>query len=203
MGTVKLVKNLQCPCGSGLKYKHCCWEDDRRRGLKTQKHGWPEEDNDNFKGKRSDRKGFSDGIVAYAWPFLEKAGDNPEGIQKALTLAGMFWNIAQLKEAQRKKEIEDIARKLSTDKEDHAAFYEMADFMLDRYERMFGKKRSPVCPDCGGPLEEHRPAAKTRLPPRWIRILLLPAVMIWVILSSFRRRLKQAWRHRTMQRSSP
>lgn len=153
MGTVKFVKNLQCPCGSGLKHKHCCWGSGRLgepAEKKMARHSFLEQE------ENTGRLGFADAITAYAEPLLEKAGKDDAGIQKALTLAGIFWNIAQLKEDQRKKEIEDIARKLSADKEDNAAFHEMAGFMLDRYERMFGKKQSPVCPDCGGPLEAHR-----------------------------------------------
>lgn len=188
MGTTKLAKNLSCPCGSGLKYKHCCWENDKTG------EGWmnrPVYEEERKEGETG-RLGFSDAMVAYAEPLLEKAGKNEEGVQKALMLAAVFWNIAQLNPPSRDRELRDIAGKLSSDKKDNAAFLEIADFMLHRYERMFGKKSGPPrCPDCGGPLEECPPADRTSLPPRWARILFYPLVIISFIFFSLWRALKK------------
>lgn len=121
-------RNQPCPCGSGKKYKRCCGAKD-----------CPTDAQDG-----TDRSESGDGpasaLVRFAEPLLQRAGDDQESKQKALTLALVFWNMAIFPDDGAREELmESLVRPDGPFKteEDRQYIRAMAERMIERHQQMF------------------------------------------------------------------
>jgi hypothetical protein len=140
-------RNDPCPCGSGGKYKKCCLGKDagprvvERGGERfITSRGVTEDQLDMaaefFEQKRRGR-GPAQDVADFAQP-LTDAADGPTGLQNALSLGSLFWNLAVTKdETLREEMLEDIVKTTQKTEDDAREFRKIAAEMVERHRQMF------------------------------------------------------------------
>lgn len=158
-----ISRNAPCPCGSGIKYKKCCLrketpkpEDDMPVGGKIPpgarivtrggerylvSAGLDDQALDaaaeHFERRRRGQ-GPARQLADFCQPLIDAVGQDAAGLQRAMTMGMVFWNLALLKdESEREKlmsETFDLMRLSDTDK---AEFWKVAQDMIARHVHMF------------------------------------------------------------------
>ena len=81
-------------------------------------------------------RGPAQQMMDFAQPLLDESDRSTEALNKALSLAMVFWNLAVATEEDREKAIANAMLK-DADPEVRAAFQQMARLMIARHETMF------------------------------------------------------------------
>jgi hypothetical protein len=90
-----------------------------------------------FARRRERREGPAAQVMRFAEPLLEAAGDDDERMQRALTLATAFWNLALLAPEQQKEMLVGLVDKVATDARAATEFRAIAADMVARHRDMF------------------------------------------------------------------
>jgi len=154
---MEISRNQPCPCGSGKKYKRCCSGKDRMSAARARSErllvpgfgplparARADEEaldmaSDGFEA-RERRVGMANAMMRFAEPLLKEAGDNPASQEKALTLAGVFWNMAIVDDGDYRAEFLSVLMGPEgpcTTEEDRQYLREMAERMILRHKEMF------------------------------------------------------------------
>jgi hypothetical protein len=81
---------------------------------------------------------FGDSIAAYAQPLIDQAHGSPENMEKALSLAMLFWNLAILPDAEHDDFLADMKESLHLSDEEFRRFRrDLVDPMVRRHREMF------------------------------------------------------------------
>lgn len=146
------TRNGPCPCGSGVKYKKCCLP----KQPATPPHGGQIVERNGQSmlvsrgvnaahldaaakhfARRPRREGPAAQVMRFAEPLLAAAGTDHERMQRALTLAMAFWNLALLDGDEHDEMLARLVDKIA-DGEAHATeFRAIAADMVARHREMF------------------------------------------------------------------
>lgn len=167
----KTPRNAPCPCGSGVKYKKCCLPKEevpaptrgtpwgpyssatapgaravKHRGRRLIVSGDVDDQALDHAADYFDRKSRGQGpaqqVVEFSQPLIDAAGGGLAGLNKAMNLGSVFWNLAVTKdEEERRRMLDRLVEELpaSEDKED---FRRLALDMIKRHRRMFPEMHS-------------------------------------------------------------
>ena len=81
---------------------------------------------------------FAEAFVAYAQPFIDACGGSEAGLNRAMAMAQLCWNLALLPENEREKAIGEMRPKLEMTDEKFAEFRQRLVLpMIDRHYEMF------------------------------------------------------------------
>lgn len=160
-------RNAPCPCGSGLKYKKCCLPKEeapvRTRGTpwgpyasaaapsarvvesREQRlvvsgdvdEGVLDHAADYFE-RKSRGQGPAQQMVDFCKPLIDSSGGDLEGMNKAMSLGMVFWNLALCEDQDaREKMLNGLLEKLTVPEEEKEEFQRLAMDMIERHRRMF------------------------------------------------------------------
>jgi SEC-C motif len=146
------TRNGPCPCGSGVKYKKCCLPKQTARlppGGRIAEHNGQimlvsrgvnaahvDAAAAHF-ARRPRREGPAAQVMRFAEPLLTAAGNDDHRMQRALTLAMAFWNLALLHGKEHDEMLASLVDKIA-DGELHATeFRAIAADMVARHREMF------------------------------------------------------------------
>jgi hypothetical protein len=156
--------NDRCPCGSGKKYKRCCQQKhEAARGAAARERlyvppggrvverngqrmvvigGIADRDLDvaaNHFDRKDRGSGFAQSIAEFSQPLIDAAADaGPDALQNALSLGGIFWNLAVTKDkALREEMLEDMLNHLGKTGPERDEFRAMAAHFVERHRAMF------------------------------------------------------------------
>jgi uncharacterized protein YchJ len=124
------TRNGPCPCGSGVKYKKCCLP-------KEAPAPAPPISGRLGQAMRRRREGPAAQLARFAEPLVAAAGGAPDHVERAMTLAMMFWNLALLRGERQEQAIADMAARITKDPEHEREVREMAAEMIERHRAMF------------------------------------------------------------------
>ena len=126
-------RNEPCPCGPGRKYKNCCLKKDEERPRNAQAK--IAEFYDETEGR-----GPAKTFVDFAQPLIDELGDTEEGLELAVTLAQIFWNLAIIKdERERINRLEDSINSSSLLAKQKHHLRSLALMMFERHRQIFPK----------------------------------------------------------------
>lgn len=98
----RVGRNEPCPCGSGQKYKKCCWTAHQRGPASSRTEGAPA-----HYSPPSPPRNFSQILVEYAAPLLEMA-DSEDALKRAVAMAALCYDLGLIQdERARERAIED------------------------------------------------------------------------------------------------
>ena len=159
---MKLARNDPCHCGSGKKYKRCHLAADeaatrtalpspiaepltgRQVAKRMAEHFLVSDGVDDetlaiaqrYFAEKDAGRGPAQQMMDFAEPLLDESDGSTEALNKALSLATVFWNLALAREEDREEAIAKAMLK-DADPEVSAAFQQMAQLMIARHETMF------------------------------------------------------------------
>jgi 3-oxoacyl-(acyl-carrier-protein) synthase len=76
-------------------------------------------------------------MMRFAAPLLEAVGEDHEGMNRALTLAMAFWNLALCKREQYDELLAHLTGTVAQDEREASAFHAIAADMVERHRQMF------------------------------------------------------------------
>ena len=147
-------RNGPCPCGSGVKYKKCCLPKDEAaraahdpRGRVVNHRGRSLAVSGDLRPEAFDMavdlfdqneagEGFAAQIMRFSQPLIGAAGDDPESVQRAMTLGMIFWNMAIMGEGAEAM-LAGVLKDLALTEEQAAEFRALAVDMVARHVEMF------------------------------------------------------------------
>jgi len=147
-------RNASCPCGSGLKYKKCCLPkgEVNHRGRLLSASGDPSPEVLDLAAGHIERneadEGFAAQVMRFSQPLIDGAGDDPESVQRAITLGMIFWNMAILDDGPEEM-LEGVLKDLALTEEQAAEFCSLAADMVERHEEMFPELHAKRRKRCG------------------------------------------------------
>jgi hypothetical protein len=155
---MKLGRNDPCHCGSGKKYKKCHLAQDQaaarpapqeRLSVSSIARGMADHflvsdgvDDDTLElaehyfAEKDAGRGPAQQMMDFAQPLIDESDGSTEGLNKALSLAMVFWNLAVTPEEDRETAFTGALLK-DADAEVRTTFQEMAKVMIARHEAMF------------------------------------------------------------------
>jgi SEC-C motif len=149
---MKLGRNEFCHCGSGKKYKKCHSAQDEANARSARPRLVERGDNRFLVGGTPDRatlevaeqyfaerdagRGPAQQMMDFAQPLIESSDGTADGLNKAMSIAMVFWNLAITREEDREEMMTAMLSK-DADPEVRSGFLVMAQMMIARHEAMF------------------------------------------------------------------
>ena len=93
-------------------------------------------------------EGFAAQVMRFSQPLIDGAGDDPESVQRAITLGMIFWNMAILDDGPEEM-LEGVLKDLALTEEQAAEFCSLAADMVERHEEMFPELHAKRRKRCG------------------------------------------------------
>ena len=93
---------------------------------------------DEFFAAKAAGRGPAADIADYAEPLLDATDGSPEQVQRAMSMATVFWNLAIVKEdAERRSRLDEIVAKTFDTEDEREQFRSLARDMIERQRSMF------------------------------------------------------------------
>ncbi len=127
------TRNGPCPCGSGVKYKKCCLP---KQPPETERRRIVDHRGQTMIASRAG-EGSAARVMRFAAPLLEAAGDDDQRIQRAMTLAMTFWNLALLEPDKQEEMLAALVESVAKDERGVTEFRALAADMIARHREMF------------------------------------------------------------------
>jgi hypothetical protein len=158
---MKIGRNEHCHCGSGTKYKRCHLAQDaavtrpapqqtlsvptrvrhiRDRFLVSADAGDDALDlAEHYLAERDAGRGPAQQMMDFAQPLIDQSDGSTDALNKALSIAMIFWNLALTPEQEREQALVEIMAGMSAGESDdvRSAFQAMAETMIERHREMF------------------------------------------------------------------
>jgi|GEM_PF-5101545 len=126
-----ITLNSPCPCGSGRKFRDCCYSNQELYEL-------------NLAISIMSRMQSVEDLIKYASPLFGFFGENKKGVEKSINLAYICWQIAEKPNDERKAMLDELIKDYAAGgkrtKADAAAFEMLVKNMVERYLTMFPEK---------------------------------------------------------------
>jgi hypothetical protein len=149
---MKLGRNESCHCGSGKKYKKCHLAQDEANARAARPRlvergddrflvgGTPDnatlELTEQYFAERDAGRGPAQQMMDFAQPLIENSDGTADGLNKAMSIAMVFWNLAITRDEDREEMMAAMMSK-DADPEVRSEFHLMAQLMIARHEAMF------------------------------------------------------------------
>jgi SEC-C motif len=154
---MKFGRNEPCHCGSGKKYKKCCLARDTaarkpapEQALSVASTIGHVRDRLPVIGVASDdelelaERDFADRgparqMMDFAQPLIDQSDGSIDALNKALSIAMIFWNLAIMPEQEREQALVEIMAEMSVSESEgvQSAFQALAETMIERHRQMF------------------------------------------------------------------
>lgn len=92
---------------------------------------------EHFARRRERREGPAAQVMRFAAPLLEAAGADDQRMQRAMTLAMAFWNLALLEPDKQEEMLAALVETVAKDERDVTEFRAIAASMIARHREMF------------------------------------------------------------------
>jgi|GEM_PF-1435665 len=132
----RIGRNQPCPCGSGKKYKKCCYEKNNI-GQTLLANGFGKNlPKDAVITTKTQNEKMSEVLLDFAEPLIDKCKDD-KAFYNALQICAIAWNSSFLSPEERNKLIDESFNKYINDNEDREIAKEILSKMLERKQKKF------------------------------------------------------------------
>ena len=135
----KIGRNSACPCGSGSKYKKCCFERLTGREVRYKNKIKDRYPNGDIRLTRSDEIKVSEVVLEYAGVLIDDA-NTAEGQDAAIAIAIAAWNLSLFDEETRKQkllELPAIIVKTETHTDVHEKIAALLQSLIDKKHKEY------------------------------------------------------------------
>ncbi len=133
---LKAGRNEPCPCGSGKKYKKCCYGKNNINKIILSKDFGKNLPKDAVITHNLQKEKMSEVLLDFAKPLTDEC-ENNKAFLNALKFSIIAWNSSFLSPAERKKFIDESFNICIKDSNERAIAYEILSKMLERKEKKF------------------------------------------------------------------
>jgi uncharacterized membrane protein YheB (UPF0754 family) len=129
-------RNQPCPCGSGKKYKKCCYEKNNISQILSANGFGKNLPKDVVITTNTQKEKMSEVFLEFAEPLLDKCEDE-KSFHNALQICAIAWNSSFLSLEERNKLMDESFKKYIKDNNEREIAREILSNMLERKEKKF------------------------------------------------------------------
>ncbi len=132
----RIGRNQPCPCGSGKKYKKCCYEKNNINKILLSKDFRKNLPKEAVITTNPQKEKMSEVLLEFAKPLTDECKDD-KAFYKALQISAIAWNSSFLPPRERNKLIDESINKYINDNSDRVIAKKILSKMLERKEKKF------------------------------------------------------------------
>jgi len=132
----RIGRNQPCPCGSGKKYKKCCYKKNNISQIVLANGFGKNLPKDVVITTNTQKEKMSEVFLEFAEPLTEKCEDD-KTFYNALQICAIAWNSSFLSPEERNKLIDESFNKYINDNNEREIAKEILSKMLERKEKKF------------------------------------------------------------------
>lgn len=132
----RIGRNQPCPCGSGKKYKKCCYEKNNISQTLLANGFGKNLPKDAVITTNTQNEKMSEVLLEFAKPLIDECKDD-KAFYKALQISAIAWNSSFFSPEERKKLIDESFNKYINDNNEREIAKEILSKMLERKEKKF------------------------------------------------------------------
>ncbi len=132
----RIGRNQPCSCGSGKKYKKCCYEKNNLSQILLAKGFGKNLPKDIVITTNTQQEKMSEVFLEFAEPLIDEC-ENEKTFYNALQICAVAWNSSFLSPEERNKLIDESFNKYINDNNEREIAKEILSKMLERKEKKF------------------------------------------------------------------
>lgn len=132
----RIGRNQPCPCGSGKKYKKCCYGKNNINKILLSKGFGKNLPKEAVITTNPQKEKMSEVLLEFAKPLTDEC-ENDKAFYNALQISAIAWNSSFLPPGERNKLIDESINKYINDNSERAMAKEILSKMLKRKEKNF------------------------------------------------------------------
>jgi uncharacterized membrane protein YheB (UPF0754 family) len=132
----RIGRNQPCPCGSGKKYKKCCYGKNNINKILLSKDFGKKLPKEAVITTNPQNEKMSEVLLEFAKPLTDEC-ENDKAFYNALQISAIAWNSSFLSPGERNKLIDESINKYINDNSERAMAKEILSKMVERKEKNF------------------------------------------------------------------